>query len=277
MRSLAIDKLFTLTSPIDKVVLAHKYGVSHWLLPAYHNICEREEWLSDEEGYRLGLGDVLKIGRARQAVRSADPATSSVTLIKKIFGCEGETIESIAALSASSQQDSPVTAVSDGNVDETRDSRTTSKDVQDQSTETFNSTTSRPVLTASLSAVQSGVLATISAEFREDLKSAMHRISEEKENTAKAQLARLVAARETAQKKTAHTRRAYEQSGSLPSRPKHQEVLESEAPVASKVQAVEGQLYLISTMREVAEQVQNDLSSLIFSIQSNSLANGARG
>jgi hypothetical protein len=84
MRSLAIDRLSTLTSPVDRVVLARTYGVDHWLLPAYQDICVREEWLSDEEGYRLGIDDVLKIGRARQDMRTI--LESPDTIIGQIFG-----------------------------------------------------------------------------------------------------------------------------------------------------------------------------------------------
>jgi molecular chaperone GrpE (heat shock protein) len=70
MRSLAVRQLLSLTTPVDRVVLGRKYDVEHWLRPAYQAICEREEWLSEQEGERLGLRDVLKIGRARQLLRA---------------------------------------------------------------------------------------------------------------------------------------------------------------------------------------------------------------
>jgi hypothetical protein len=69
MRTLAIRQLSSLTTPVDRVVLGRKYGIEHWLGPAYRAICERDEWLSKEEGARLGLEDVLKIGHARQMMR----------------------------------------------------------------------------------------------------------------------------------------------------------------------------------------------------------------
>jgi hypothetical protein len=70
MRSLAVRHLFSLTTPVDRVVLGRKYNIEHWLRPAYQAICEREEWLSEQEGERLGLRDVLKIGHARQLLRA---------------------------------------------------------------------------------------------------------------------------------------------------------------------------------------------------------------
>jgi hypothetical protein len=70
IRSLAVRHLFSLTTPVDRVVIGRKYDIEHWLRPAYEAICEREEWLSEAEGERLGLRDVLKIGRARQLLRA---------------------------------------------------------------------------------------------------------------------------------------------------------------------------------------------------------------
>jgi hypothetical protein len=85
MRTLAITRLSLLTSPIDRVLLARKYGVDVWLLPAYQQICEREAWLSDEEGRQLGIDDVMKIGRARQSIRDR-PRNSSRQVVEQIFG-----------------------------------------------------------------------------------------------------------------------------------------------------------------------------------------------
>jgi hypothetical protein len=70
MRSLAVRQLSPLTTPVDRVVIGRKYNIEHWLRPAYEAICEREEWLSEAEGERLGLRDVLRIGRARQLLRA---------------------------------------------------------------------------------------------------------------------------------------------------------------------------------------------------------------
>jgi hypothetical protein len=84
MHAFAVRQLDTLTNPIDKIALGKQYGIDHWLRPAYQAVCERDSSLSDEEGMRLGLADVLKISRARQIIRSSallmTPAERSVTL-----------------------------------------------------------------------------------------------------------------------------------------------------------------------------------------------------
>jgi hypothetical protein len=96
MRSLAIDHLTRLATPVDRVVLGHMYDVRHWLLPAYQEICEDEAWLSDEEGRRLGIDDVLKIGRARHALRSNDPSDKTKSaLVREIFGHFGADVEAV--------------------------------------------------------------------------------------------------------------------------------------------------------------------------------------
>jgi hypothetical protein len=67
---MAVTKLASLAGPVDRVVLAHAYDVGQWLPLAYQALCEREECLSDEDGLKLGIHDVLKIARLRVAMRS---------------------------------------------------------------------------------------------------------------------------------------------------------------------------------------------------------------
>jgi hypothetical protein len=66
---MAIAQLAALAGPVDRVILAHAYDVGHWLPLAYQALCERETCLSDEEGLKLGIHDVLKIARLRVAMR----------------------------------------------------------------------------------------------------------------------------------------------------------------------------------------------------------------
>jgi hypothetical protein len=84
MHAFAVRQLDNLTTPIDRIALGKQYGIDHWLSPAYQAVCERDLSLTDEEGMRLGLMDVLKIARARQIIRSSTllmtPATRSVAL-----------------------------------------------------------------------------------------------------------------------------------------------------------------------------------------------------
>jgi hypothetical protein len=62
-------ELSTLTTCVDRIVFGRTYGAVAWLEGAYREVCEREDWLSDSEGRRLGLDDVLKIGSARAQLR----------------------------------------------------------------------------------------------------------------------------------------------------------------------------------------------------------------
>jgi hypothetical protein len=59
LRNLAVERLFDITSPIDRVVLGHTFDVPEWLPLAYTDLCKRGEPLTIEEGKRLGeLGHV---------------------------------------------------------------------------------------------------------------------------------------------------------------------------------------------------------------------------
>jgi hypothetical protein len=70
-RELAIQQLDSITSAVDKIILGRKHNVPSWLHAAYLEVCVREEWLSTEEGERLGLYDVLAIGKTRTAMRAS--------------------------------------------------------------------------------------------------------------------------------------------------------------------------------------------------------------
>jgi hypothetical protein len=87
MRAYAIGKLAALTTPVDRIVLGKKYAIDHWLHSAYQVVCERQACLSDEEGARLGLADVLRISRARQDMRIPAPLRSSEIERSRAF-CE---------------------------------------------------------------------------------------------------------------------------------------------------------------------------------------------
>ncbi|KIL57494.1 hypothetical protein M378DRAFT_112837, partial [Amanita muscaria Koide BX008] len=62
LRSRAISEIEqTLDSPIDMVTLGRQYGIPAFLLPGYAVLCQSTVPLSDEEGLRLGMEDVLNI------------------------------------------------------------------------------------------------------------------------------------------------------------------------------------------------------------------------
>jgi hypothetical protein len=119
MRAYAIGKLAALTTPVDRIVLGKKYAIDHWLHSAYRVVCERQACLSDEEGARLGLADVLRISRTRQDMRIPALLRSSETkrshAFYKTFGIPAPIPITSAALRAQFEspvmQDEPMTSV----------------------------------------------------------------------------------------------------------------------------------------------------------------------
>ncbi|KAM6502718.1 hypothetical protein JOM56_002695, partial [Amanita muscaria] len=66
LRARAISKIEkTVDSPIDMVTVGRQYGIPTFLLHGYAVLCQSTAPLSDEEGLRLGVEDVLKIYRIR--------------------------------------------------------------------------------------------------------------------------------------------------------------------------------------------------------------------
>ncbi|TFY66973.1 hypothetical protein EVG20_g4114 [Dentipellis fragilis] len=70
IRTLAIERLESIASPVDKVVLGRTYGVDSWVVPGLVALCERPQYLAREEGRRLGVDDVIIIAAVREDMRS---------------------------------------------------------------------------------------------------------------------------------------------------------------------------------------------------------------
>jgi hypothetical protein len=90
---MAIAKLAALAGPVDRIVLARAYGIMYWLPRAYQTLCERTEWLSDDEGHCLGIENFLKIARARAGMRGQDvilDSAASAALVRHTFGLVDE-------------------------------------------------------------------------------------------------------------------------------------------------------------------------------------------
>lgn len=69
IRNQAIAELQKLTlNEVDKIVLAHKYDLTEWLMPGYTALASREQPLCMEEANQLGFEFVVKMARAREAV-----------------------------------------------------------------------------------------------------------------------------------------------------------------------------------------------------------------
>jgi hypothetical protein len=107
LRTQAIERLSTLATPVDKVILGRKYRVNGWLTEAYAMLCTRPESLSLDEGDRMTMEDVIKISEARQAIRSsaitavADEIHSIVERLLDVPQPHEDRVEGVAPLAPS--------------------------------------------------------------------------------------------------------------------------------------------------------------------------------
>ncbi|KZP08642.1 hypothetical protein FIBSPDRAFT_688608, partial [Athelia psychrophila] len=69
IRALAIKHLVPIASDIDKIVLGKRYAIGGWLVGAYTAVCKRVAPLTEEEGARLGVQDVVRIFTVREESR----------------------------------------------------------------------------------------------------------------------------------------------------------------------------------------------------------------
>jgi hypothetical protein len=60
--------------PVERVVLAVRHNIPHWLVPAYQELCQRQDTLTEEEGEKLGLSTVIKLMRARESLMNQPDA-----------------------------------------------------------------------------------------------------------------------------------------------------------------------------------------------------------
>jgi hypothetical protein len=65
--------------PIEKIMLAEKHNIPDWLPSAYASLCQRANPLEEWEAEKLGMGVMVKLARAREAVRelSTRPRSSA--------------------------------------------------------------------------------------------------------------------------------------------------------------------------------------------------------
>ena len=70
LKTVATRELGSITSTIEKIVLAKKYSLGNpqWLLAAYRELCTRRHPLSFVEGEKLGLETVIKIWEVQHEV-----------------------------------------------------------------------------------------------------------------------------------------------------------------------------------------------------------------
>ncbi|KAF5365925.1 hypothetical protein D9758_006684 [Tetrapyrgos nigripes] len=86
---LAVNNLYTITSAADKIYLGHMYEVTEWLVPAYTELCVRQEPLTLQEGRRLGVDITTSIGQVRHQIRYRSNLNRShdtiVELVRRAF------------------------------------------------------------------------------------------------------------------------------------------------------------------------------------------------
>ncbi|KAK7436524.1 hypothetical protein VKT23_019078 [Stygiomarasmius scandens] len=89
LHELAVNNLYPITSTADKIYLGHIYEVIEWLVPAYTELCTRQEPLTLEEGRKLGVDIVTSIGQVRHQIRYRSNLNRShdtiVELVRRAF------------------------------------------------------------------------------------------------------------------------------------------------------------------------------------------------
>ncbi|KAJ7503189.1 hypothetical protein B0H11DRAFT_1712056 [Mycena galericulata] len=62
VRRLAIKQLDLCAGPVDKIALGHRYSIPDWLGPAYLALITRREPFTREEGAKLGVEAMVRVG-----------------------------------------------------------------------------------------------------------------------------------------------------------------------------------------------------------------------
>ncbi|KAF9073124.1 hypothetical protein BDP27DRAFT_1319445 [Rhodocollybia butyracea] len=62
MTDIAVD-------PVEKVVVARKYSISHWIAPALNSILQRSQTLNEKDVGRLGLSTALRLVEIRERLK----------------------------------------------------------------------------------------------------------------------------------------------------------------------------------------------------------------
>jgi hypothetical protein len=99
-------------------VLSQQYGIDFWLERAYLDVCTTDDWLSDEDGLRLGVAAVLKIGRVRHELRmpaALKPETSRLGIVRAAFGLVDAIESSTTALNSGSGSGADLNVASSDN------------------------------------------------------------------------------------------------------------------------------------------------------------------
>jgi len=108
IKHLAIDHIAQADAPVDKIVLGRKHNMVEWLGEAYEAVCKRKDPLTQQEGVRLGVEDVIRISAVRQIYGLTTPRYDPMLLsgdLPKIFAFD--TPSSACSMGTSDSTGSP--------------------------------------------------------------------------------------------------------------------------------------------------------------------------
>ncbi len=69
IRDLAINRLGSIASPVDKIALANEHNIKEWLVPAFTDLCTRFQPLTLDEGKKLGVDAVIKLATLKHEIK----------------------------------------------------------------------------------------------------------------------------------------------------------------------------------------------------------------
>lgn len=55
--------------PVERILLARKFDVDAWTVPALCDLCQREDFISEEDARGLGISMTVKLAKIRESVR----------------------------------------------------------------------------------------------------------------------------------------------------------------------------------------------------------------
>lgn len=90
LRQRAIKELEKLAGPTDRILLAKKYAIKEWYVPAYKELCIRRQAMTLEDGEKLGLDTVIKVWEMQQELECWEECCDEmhVAKVKERFGLE---------------------------------------------------------------------------------------------------------------------------------------------------------------------------------------------
>ena len=90
IKNLAINRLSSITSPVEQIMLGRRFNILEWLGNAYTQVCWQNGALTIKKGKLLGVKDVVKITAIHQGKNKSAFTTGSHTgILRKVFELPG--------------------------------------------------------------------------------------------------------------------------------------------------------------------------------------------